>query len=821
MAFKAGSIYGEARLDDKKWNSGLKRITKGAALAGAAIATAFAAAFVLSVKAADKFQKAMANVSTLVDTAIIDMQKLSRTVLLLPPALGETTELTKGLYQAFSAGATTAKEAMKITIDSAKFAKAALTDTFTAVDVLTTAVNAYGKETMTTTKASDLFFQTIKFGKVTGEQLASSIGQIIPLFASTGIELEEMSAAMAAMTKQGINAHIATTQLKGIVNSFLKPSVAMTQALKDMGYESGSAFLEVEGLTGALKLIEDTTDGDAAAMAELLPNIRALTGAMALTGVGGEEFNRVLGEMEDVVGVTEEAFAKQEKTFDTYKNSVKKIQIVVGNMGKHFVDKLAVGATTAAEGMLAFIMSSQGMELVANIVGTVAGGFELLKGIIMPIVDVLLPVLNDLWITIKENLVKVTGESTSGAGAFKILSISINLVSTGITVLGKVLVGTINLMGNLIRATVETTKSLGIFFKFLVGKATLEEVLDQSEKVSSAFKNLGKDLVSDIGEIWKTVRDEARTFSGETEELATNLSIKVKTAVENSSDYIKNTWGELTTGQQDFIGDILAGMDQLNDGLKTKTKGGTEDTAQTWSEHWDEQIETVQLAYDTINSIISTSFEGLSSIRSQYFENQNAELQLWYQSELSSLQQNLDNKIITEEQFNIEKEKLDKDMKDKKNKLGRDAFEADKKNKIFGVLTNAASAIMGWWAAASSLGPIIGPIFASAMTVLTGVISGAQIAAISASKFVPAMEKGGTASGLTRIGERGGEILNLPDNTIVIPNDISREIARAGGSSSSVINVSFDGANISNEMDLDHVTDVIIKKLGKEMRLVV
>ncbi len=821
MAFKAGSIYGEARLDDKKWNSGLKRITKGAALAGAAIAAAFAAAFVLSVKAADKFQKAMANVSTLVDTAIVDMQKLSKAVLLLPPALGETTDLTKGLYQAFSAGATTAKEAMKITVDSAKFAKAALTDTFTAVDVLTTAVNAYGKETMDTTKASDIFFQTIKFGKITGEQLAASIGTSIPLYASVGIELEELTSGLAAMTKQGVDANLATTQLNAIVNAFLKPSVAMTEALQNMGYESGSTFLKAEGLAGALKLIETQTDGDAAAMSDLLPNIRALRGAMALTGVGGEEFNRVLGEMENATGVTEEAFAKQEKTFDTYKNSLKKVQIVVGNMGKHFVDKLAVGATTAAEGMLAFIMSSQGMELVANIVGTVAGGFELSKGIIMPIVDVLLPVLNDLWITIKENLVKVTGESTSGAGAFKILSISINLVSSGITVLGKVLVGTINLMGNLIRATVETTKSLGIFFKFLVGKATLEEVLDQSEKVSSAFKNLGKDLVSDIGEIWKTVRDEARTFSGETEELATNLSIKVKTAVENSSDYIKNTWGELTTGQQDFIGDILAGMDQLSLGIKTKTKGGTEDTAQTWSEHWDEQIETVQLAYDTINSIISTSFEGLSSIRSQYFENQDAELQLWYQSELSSLQQNLDNKIITEEQFNAEKEKLDKDMKDKKNKLGRDAFEADKKNKIFGVLSNAASAIMGWWAAASSLGPIIGPIFASAMTILNGVISAAQIAAISASKFVPAMEKGGTASGLTRIGEHGGEILNLPDNTIVIPNDISREIARAGGSSSSVINVSFDGANISNEMDLDHVTDVIIKKLGKEMRLVV
>ncbi|KKN61504.1 hypothetical protein LCGC14_0521590, partial [marine sediment metagenome] len=426
-----------------------------------------------------------------------------------------------------------------------------------------------------------------------------------------------------------------------------------------------------------------------------------------------------------------------------------------------------------------------------------------------------------LWITIKENLVKLTGESTSGAGAFKILSIAVNLVITGITVLGTTIRMAINLIVNLTIAIKESIQSIGTFFKYLTGKATLQDVLDQSEKINSAFTLLGKDFVFDIGNIFKTVKDEIRTFSGETEELATNLSVKVKTAFKNTYDYAKNNWGELTTGQQEFIGNILAGIDQLNDGLKTKTKGGTEDTAQTWSEHWDEQIETVQLAYDTINSIISTSFEGLSSIRSQYFENQDAELQLWYQSELSSLQQNLDNKIITEEQFNIEKEKLDKDMKDKKNKLGRDVFESDKQNKIFGVLSNAASSIMGWWAAAPSLGPIIGPIFASAMTVLTGVISAAQIAAISASKFVPAMEKGGTASGLTRIGERGGEILNLPDNTVVIPNDISREIARAGGSSSPVINVSFDGANISNEMDLDHVTDVVIKKLGKEMRLAI
>ena len=144
----------------------------------------------------------MSNVNTIIDETKISTQNLTKDLLKLDPALGNTTDLTNGLYQSFSSGAETAEEAMQTTVDSAKFAKAALTDTYTAVDVLTTAVNAYGKESMTTTQASDIFFTTIKKGKLTGEQLAGSIGQSIPLFASAKINLNELASGMAAMTNR-------------------------------------------------------------------------------------------------------------------------------------------------------------------------------------------------------------------------------------------------------------------------------------------------------------------------------------------------------------------------------------------------------------------------------------------------------------------------------------------------------------------------------------------------------------------------------------------------------------------------------------------
>lgn len=863
MAFKAGAIYGEASLNTTKWTSSLGRMTKGASVAAAAIAAAFTAAFASSVKAANEFQKAMSNVSTLVDTSVVNMQALTKQVLQLNPALGDATEITKGLYQAFSAGAVDAQDAMKITTDAATFAKAALTDTFTAVDALTTAVNAYGRETMTTTKASDIFFQTIKYGKITGEELAATIGTSIPLFANTGIRLEELAAGMAAMTKQGINAHLATTQLNAIINMFLKPSNEMVDVLNRMGYESGAAMLKAEGLAGALDLVQTATGGDAAEMAKLLPNVRALRGAMALSGVGGEEFTRVLEEMENAAGVTGEAFNKQEKTFETLRNTMKNLQITVGNIGKHFVDKLAVGATQAAQGMLAFIMSSQGMELVANIAGGVAGAFELIKGIVEPLFAVVKDAITTVWDQLKVSLAEVFGETTGGAGAMKLLAGVVNIVSSAVTVMGKVIASSIEILADWIIAIKESAGTVGTFFKFLAGKAEWSEVQERARNAGDAFKTLGKDYVDNVAEIYKTVWDEMKTFTADTEDLSTELTGKVSVAFSNVNEYVKANWGELLTGQEDFIGQMLEGMAQLGTGLGVQTDEDTDLMGETWldffdrlreeglktyqelqsildnalnqnlvserdyarlsreiwEENWNSRLEKAQTAFDAMHALYSESFGALYSLRTQYYTNVSAETELWYQSELARLESQLNANIITEEQFQAQKDELDRRAKEKRNAIAEAQFKAEKANKIVGVISNAASSIMGWWAQAPKLGPIAGPIFAGAMTALTTGVSIAQIALISQQKFVPEMATGGTASGITRINERGGEILNLPDGTVVIPNDISQQIAQASASAPSIY-VSFDGARISNEMDLDRVTDNVIRKLGKQLRLV-
>jgi hypothetical protein len=83
--------------------------------------------------------------------------------------------------------------------------------------------------------------------------------------------------------------------------------------------------------------------------------------------------------MTRATGATDEAFMKQERTFVTLGAELNKVAIVTGNIVKYFVDDLAVALTDVTTGVLDFIMSAEGMELVGNIAGYTAGTFNLLK----------------------------------------------------------------------------------------------------------------------------------------------------------------------------------------------------------------------------------------------------------------------------------------------------------------------------------------------------------------------------------------------------------------------------------------------------------
>jgi hypothetical protein len=89
-----------------------------------------------------KFNAEIANVSTLLD-ANQNITALRQGILGLNPALGASSELTRGLYQALSSGVE-AGESLQFIEASAKAARAGLATTFETVDAATTVINAFG-----------------------------------------------------------------------------------------------------------------------------------------------------------------------------------------------------------------------------------------------------------------------------------------------------------------------------------------------------------------------------------------------------------------------------------------------------------------------------------------------------------------------------------------------------------------------------------------------------------------------------------------------------------------------------------------------------
>lgn len=932
MAFKAGGILGEAVLDDSQWMKSLKGLLSATTKVAGLLAAAFTAALVKSTFTAKKFQVELANTSTLLDLNTVSMQKMSASLINLDPALGKTTELTRALYQSFSSGADTMKEAMQTTKDAAVFGKAALTDTFTAVDVLTSAVNAYGKEVITTTQASDIFFTTIKKGKITGQELSGVIGQSIPLFSKAGISLEELAAGMATMTKQGVKSSETTTQLNAIVNSFLKPSKKMTAELHKLGFASGAAFLESEGLTGALKFLENAAGGNNAVLAQLLPNIRALRGAMALTGEGSKEFADILLEMENSAGATKEAFDKQELTWETFGNSLEKTQILVGNISKFFVDKLIVPLTELNQKFILFLQSREFMEQFTATAGTFTGAlsaaftagkllfssmYDSVKNIVptfkklvtntrllskeinrflAPILDIdthiqnlkdnvlgmgkeindliteftdfaaellsgtgliyvleavslgflntglrtaflhkIVEKLSDGFSIIKEAannviepLVFFATKSEKASIGSKLLAYFINKVSLGFHTMSVIITNSMTVLSSFVESLTSTGATINTFYEFLKGEKQWTDVKESAKLAGESFEKMLDTVKETTVNTFEEIEKKKASFMEDTQKLAEEIEVSFTSSFDRTEQSLTNAWASILLGTEDGGEEVKDEIEENNNEIVEsnltmleRLKKGFQEFMNSqkiaWEEFKKDTLKVFITIYEGALEISNIGLSGWGDLSSQAFTNESAKLTNWKNEELDTLQARYDAGLISQEDYEQKKAAINQEALDKENELKKKEFLNSKALNIAQIWIDAAAAILGFWQAYAGI-PFIGPAIAGTLTASVLGIAGAQTALIAQQQFVPARKDGGLTGGPTLINEIGGEIVDLPDGSLVIPNDISRQIAENTGKfqqGSSITNyVNFKGAIIKDDFSLDKVVNSVVKQLS-------
>lgn len=264
-----------------------------------------------------EFEKSMSQIIGLVGVAEDQVAAWSEELLQMGPALGKTPqELADGLFFVTSAGlrGEAALEALNI---SARASAAGLGETKVVADLVTSAINAYGAENLSAGQAADILTAAVREGKAEASELASVMGNVLPIAAEMGVSFDQVGAATAAMTRTGTDAATASTQLRAIMVSLLKPTEQAEEALGMMGVSSSELRKQMgtEGLFPVLERLRKlTNEYGEEVMAQVFPNIRALAGVLDLVGENAEENEAIFKSLTDTTGSLDHAFETASET---------------------------------------------------------------------------------------------------------------------------------------------------------------------------------------------------------------------------------------------------------------------------------------------------------------------------------------------------------------------------------------------------------------------------------------------------------------------------------------------------------------------------
>ena len=329
--------------------SGFAKLGKAAALAGVAGVAAIGALAVKGVQNFAKLESQLSEVRTLLpDLSDEGFGKLRDDVIAFSDEMNVATdEAIPALYQAISAGVPqeNALEFLKV---ASKAAIGGVTDLETAVDGITTVMNAFGDSAGDATAVSDQMFTAVRLGKTTFEELSSSIFNVAPLAAAAGVGFDEITAGLARLTAQGVPTAVATTQLRAAIQSLAAPSEGGKKVLDELGLSFDATTLAEEGLEGAFNKLYDATGGNIEQLKAVIGSVEGVQAVLGLTGPNAEAFASALDEVRNSSGATEAAFDtmsntlsfRWEKTMNRVNNVMTKFGIALLPLVEGALDSL-------------------------------------------------------------------------------------------------------------------------------------------------------------------------------------------------------------------------------------------------------------------------------------------------------------------------------------------------------------------------------------------------------------------------------------------------------------------------------------------------
>lgn len=334
--------------------------------------------------------------------------------------------------------------ALDLVETSAKTAKGGFTDAQTAVNGLTTVLNAYNLTGKESNQIANEMMVAQNRGKTTFGEMAPVIGNVASTAAGLNITTKELFSSLAATTANGILTAQSITGLKAALSNIAKPTdEAKTaaealnleiseSALKEKGWmqyltdirsglEQASPELiqmsdrisvlnsrqeklskngkkssdeykknaaELKELNSQYELLTEAADGPVSALSKIFGSVEAVNTILALTSKKGiEVFNASMEDMSNGIDYVGQAFDTMSNTraekFSASMNRIKNAAIQFGESAAPFIDKVSDAIEGLSKWMSSLTDEDRDRLLKIGIaLGTIGPGLSLLsKGI--------------------------------------------------------------------------------------------------------------------------------------------------------------------------------------------------------------------------------------------------------------------------------------------------------------------------------------------------------------------------------------------------------------------------------------------------------
>lgn len=531
-------------------------------------------------------------------------------------------EVIPSLYQALSAGVPQ-DNVFEFLETAQQAAKGGVTDLETAVDGISSVVNAYGSDVISAAEASDLMFTAVRLGKTDFEQLSGSLFQVAPIASSLGVEFEDVTASLANLTAQGVPTSVAATQMKGALSELGKEGTKASDAFVELTGQTFTDFIAQGGNVGdAFVMMAEGAEQTGGSVLDMFGSIEAGQAVLALTADGGEAFMDTLDAMGDSAGATETAFETMDgslsSSFDKIKANLAVAAISLGERLAPTIQKVTDFLVENADEFYEF--AGRIREFLVPVFEAVVDGAKVavdwirdnwptIRTVIETVMEAIGTAINVALDIIRALVAWVVENKDTFIGVFE-------AIKTAVVAVFEIISDVVSFFVDLFKKNTESvdgeaSKFMEIFEKIKTVVLTVFEAIQVAietavDVIMYLWRNFGDEILGVVEIAFNLIRD---LFS-------TALDI-IMGVLDTFIGLFTGDWGRMWDGLKGIVSGVFTGIGEAFMGyfrlLLAYLDIAWEVFKEVFSALWDGLVDVVKRVFNKIRNTINDKFEALKN----------------------------------------------------------------------------------------------------------------------------------------------------------------------------------------------------------------